>query len=88
MAEILIVDDDPMLCAALAEVLRSLGHAPDSARTLARGLEMAEAGSYEVVILDVRLPDGDGLEALPRFRSAPAAPEAGGRTPCKHRGRR
>ncbi|WP_028586636.1 sigma-54-dependent transcriptional regulator [Desulfocurvus vexinensis] len=75
MAEILIVDDDPMLCTALAEVLRALGHAPDSARTLARGLEMAEAGNYEVVILDVRLPDGDGLEALPRLRAAPGAPE-------------
>ncbi len=75
MATVLIVDDDPMLCTALSEVLRALGHAPDSARTLAKGLEMAEAGGYELVILDVRLPDGNGLDALGRFRGAPQSPE-------------
>ncbi|MBU1002616.1 MAG: sigma-54 dependent transcriptional regulator [Proteobacteria bacterium] len=75
MAKILIVDDDTMLVNALGQVLASMGHSTDGAATLAEGLEMARGNGYELVILDVRLPDGNGLEALPRFREGPGAPE-------------
>jgi len=75
MAHILIVDDDTMLLNALSQVLASMGHTTAGAATLAEGLDMARAGGFELVILDVRLPDGNGLEALPRFRESPGAPE-------------
>ncbi|BBD09210.1 sigma-54-dependent transcriptional regulator [Desulfovibrio ferrophilus] len=75
MANILIVDDDTMLVNALSQVLASMGHSADGATTLVEGLEMARGNGYELVILDVRLPDGNGLEALPRFREGPGAPE-------------
>jgi len=45
------------------------------AHRTAEGLEKALLGSFEVVFLDVMLPDGNGLEALPRIRQTPAEPE-------------
>ncbi|WP_028584075.1 sigma-54-dependent transcriptional regulator [Desulfogranum mediterraneum] len=75
MADILIVDDDEVLCSMLTGRLNDAGYSCRSATTLGRGLELAFAEGCEVVFLDVRLPDGNGLEYVHRFRAAPAAPE-------------
>ena len=75
MANVLIVDDDTMLVNALSHVLAAMGHSADGAHSLAQGLERASDNGYELIILDVRLPDGNGLEALPRFREGVQAPE-------------
>lgn len=75
MARILIVDDDPMLCTALEGVLSGMGHATDSAHTLASGLEAARKSGPEIIILDVGLPDGNGLAAIAEFRETSTAPE-------------
>lgn len=75
MAKVLIIDDDVQLCNALSMVITKMGHEPRSAHTLRRGVDMAVKGGFEVVILDIRLPDGNGLDALPSIKESPAAPE-------------
>ena len=75
MADILIVDDDKMLCSMLVKRLESVGHTVLCAYTLATGLQAVAEAAFDVVFLDVRLPDGNGLDALTHFSSAPSTPE-------------
>ena len=75
MADILIIDDDTALCQALEAVVEAMGHSHASAHTVASGLAAARAGDFQVIILDVWLPDGNGLDALPQLREMPSAPE-------------
>jgi len=75
MASILIVDDDDLMVSSLALMVRRLGHSAASAASLAEGLEMAGAQEFDVVFLDVRMPDGNGLEILPRLAGTAAEPE-------------
>ncbi len=75
MASILIIDDDTALCQALEAVVAVMGHSHASAHSVADGLAAARAGDFQVIILDVWLPDGNGLEALPQLRETPSAPE-------------
>jgi two-component system, NtrC family, response regulator len=75
MARILVVDDDVMLQEMLVGHLQRSGHQADCASTLAEGLEQVVAGEFDVVFLDVQLPDGDGLEYLADFKAAASSPE-------------
>jgi two-component system, NtrC family, response regulator len=75
MANILIIDDDPLICETIRNVVKRLGHEAACAYSLKEGLEMLGSRLIDVVFLDVRLPDGSGLEALPQFQSAPSLPE-------------
>lgn len=75
MANVLIIDDDVQLCKAVSMVVERMGHATDCAYTIAQGLEMAADADYDVVILDIRLPDGNGLDALPSFRDGRGTPQ-------------
>ncbi|KIX12765.1 sigma-54-dependent transcriptional regulator [Dethiosulfatarculus sandiegensis] len=75
MSEILIIDDDQAICDLLTERLSRLGHEASCATDLAGGLSAAQKGSYEVIFLDVCLPDGNGLMALPSLRNAQSCPE-------------
>jgi len=74
MSRILIVDDEPAIGWSLREVLADDGHAVEIAPSVAAGLATCREFLPEAMLLDVRLPDRDGLEALPEFRAAaPAA---------------
>jgi two-component system NtrC family response regulator len=75
MGNILIVDDDRALCTALEKVMARMGHTGRSAHSLEQGLRLARDQGPQVVVLDVWLPDGNGLEALSRFRESPSEPE-------------
>lgn len=75
MANILIVDDDKMLCQALSSVIESFGHKAEKAYTLGEGLDKSMASHFELVILDVWLPDGNGLYAMDQFKESPSQPE-------------
>ncbi|MGE4553247.1 MAG: sigma-54-dependent transcriptional regulator [Desulfovibrionaceae bacterium] len=75
MAQVLIIDDDVQLCKALGMVIASMGHRVDSANYLVQGLEMARQGRYDLVILDIGLPDGSGLDALPEIHDCRSRPE-------------
>lgn len=71
---ILIVEDTARLSALLAEALVKHGFASDCAPTLAAADEAIAAASYDAIVLDLGLPDGDGLNWLGRRRSAALPP--------------
>ncbi|MGD8387253.1 MAG: sigma-54 dependent transcriptional regulator [Desulfobacteraceae bacterium] len=75
MARVLIIDDEPPICRMLKEIVEDMGHSALCEATLEKGLRRCTAWPCDVVFLDVRLPDGDGLSAIPRFRSIPSEPE-------------
>lgn len=75
MAEVLIVDDDRMLCDMVSRKLRNLGHVATSASSLKEGLALAQGAVFDLVLLDVRLPDGSGLEEINTFKSLNSQPE-------------
>ena len=75
MAKILVIDDDTMMCELLCEMGRRMGHEGSYALTLKEGLAKALSEEFDVVFLDVRLPDGNGLDILPRIREASSMPE-------------
>lgn len=75
MNQILIVDDDPGVCLFMEEVMTSMGYAAAHARTLEKGLKKARSAPWDIIFLDVHLPDGSGLEAVSEFRKTPSAPE-------------
>ena len=74
-ARILIVDDDLILCSMLVEQLKRKEYETGSANTLTQGLLLAGEGGWDIILLDVQLPDGNGLEYLPKFISSPSYPE-------------
>lgn len=76
MATILIVDDDQMICDSLVRIFADMGHEVSYSLTLKDGLNKAGAKDFDVVFLDVRLPDGDGIKYLPVFQAGPGLPEA------------
>lgn len=74
MSRIAIVDDQPDICWALAKLVGRMGH---TALTLTSAEELLRQLSEEpcdLVILDVRLPGMDGLEALAKLRQLPQPP--------------
>lgn len=72
---ILIIEDEPEVASALAEVLAFEGHSPTVARTGSEGLEHIATGAPQAVFLDVRLPGTSGVEVLKRIRQRdPALP--------------
>jgi len=75
MAKILIIDDDQLMCQSLSLVAKRKGHEAFCAYTLGEGLKKATAGMFDVVFLDVRMPDGNGLDALPQLEKLASAPE-------------
>jgi two-component system OmpR family response regulator len=65
---VLVVEDDPLLSAGLARVLNRCGHAVDRASTGTQADNSLRSTPYELVVLDVGLPDVDGFEILRRLR--------------------
>ncbi len=75
MAKILIIDDDEMMCSTLSMLVERKNHQATSAMTLKDGIELATTANFDVVFLDVKMPDGNGLDALPTIESSPSNPE-------------
>jgi len=68
MAQVLIIDDDKIFASLLAEVVTEMGHLPMMTFNLRDGLKEAKAVNFQVILLDVNLPDGSGLTQMPRLR--------------------
>ncbi len=75
MANILIVDDDPLIRTLLIESLTPFDHSLMVAEMLSECLSIISTGKFDLVLLDVNLPDGSGLDALPDIRRAVSDPE-------------
>lgn len=66
---ILVVDDEPSILASLDAVLRDEGYAVDTVATGAEALSRIQRNRFDAVLLDVWLPDLEGIEVLRQLRS-------------------
>jgi DNA-binding response OmpR family regulator len=71
---VLVVDDDRKLCRLIKDYLEPLGYDVATANTGKEGLEKALSGKFDAVILDVMMPEMDGLEVLRRLRATSTIP--------------
>ena len=74
MTKILLVEDEEKLARFVELELKHEGYAVDKAFDGRVGLEMAEGGGYDLLLLDIMLPGLNGLEVLRRLRKSSAVP--------------
>jgi two-component system, NtrC family, response regulator len=75
VAKILVIDDELLIRTMLSEVIGSLGHEVVVKENLTEGLATAKETCFDVIYLDVLLPDGNGLESINDIRLASSCPE-------------
>jgi len=72
--KILLVEDDPDIMRANAQIFRSEGYSMVTAGSLAEALSRLDTNSPDVIILDLKLPDGNALDILPEIKKKTNAP--------------
>jgi signal transduction histidine kinase len=68
---ILLCEDEPDAAVALCEQLRQIGFATDVAYTASDAITLAAATQYRAILVDLLLPDGDGISLILRLRELP-----------------
>jgi DNA-binding response OmpR family regulator len=71
MPRLLLIDDDARLSAMVADYLRNAGFAIELAPTLSEGRRRLLLDSFDALVLDLMLPDGDGLDLTRELRADP-----------------
>ncbi len=71
---ILVVDDDAELCKLVSRFLGAEGYSVQTVQASRLGIERALSGDYDLVVLDVMLPELDGFEVLRRIRTKSSLP--------------
>ena len=67
---LLLVEDDELLRNSLHESLSQAGFAVDAPGSVLTADQLAQQEDYRLIVLDIGLPDGDGLQLLARWRDA------------------
>ena len=62
--KILVIDDELVICSGCRMILSELGHTIDTCNTCKEGLDAIRKLDYHLVLLDIKLPDSDGMEIL------------------------
>lgn len=75
MANILIVDDDKVICDWISNIINQMGHKPVCVHSLKDGLKKINSTPFDIVFLDVCLPDGNGLDIMPKIKATLHSPE-------------
>ncbi|MCD4742237.1 MAG: sigma-54 dependent transcriptional regulator [Desulfobacteraceae bacterium] len=75
MPKVLIIDDDLEICEILVKRFKRLDHEVKYSLTLGQGLDKIFSEDFDVVFLDVNLPDGNGMDAIESIREKIFAPE-------------
>jgi two-component system, NtrC family, response regulator len=75
MARVLIIDDDELFSEMLSDIIMRSGYDAFRASSIKKGLERALSELFDVVFLDIHLPDGNGLDILPDIRDTASSPE-------------
>ena len=75
MAKILVIDDEYVIGAFMSRVIGQMGHSVVYAENIKAGMEAVKEDNFDIVFLDVQLPDGNGLHQLPLLREIPSVPE-------------
>ena len=68
---ILVVDDDVLARMTAAQCVKQQGHTAGMAQGGAQALEMLQSDRYDLVLLDLMMPDVDGFEVLTRIKADP-----------------
>lgn len=71
MVQILFVDDDPTTLSMLNRIAQLAGHHAHTAQSGPKALEMAEALHPDLIVLDLMMPDMDGLSVLAELQARP-----------------
>ena len=66
---LLLIDDDARLTTMVGDYLRNAGYEIDIAGSLAAGRDRLRLGQYDALVLDLMLPDGDGLDLTRELRA-------------------
>src|SRR5262249_47630849 len=74
--KLLLVEDDAPLITAVTRGLRGAGYAVDTAGSAEEGVGLLRLNAYDIVVLDLGLPDVGGLPLLRRLRDPQIAPPA------------
>ena len=69
MSRVLVVDDEPAIGWSLKEMLSDEGHDVDLAANVGEALAATTRHAPDAILLDVRLPGRDGIEAIPDLRA-------------------
>lgn len=72
---ILIIDDQKNICDLFTTIIKKAGHTTLSAQTLQEGITIARKHDVAAILLDIRLPDGNGLEKITELKGMPSRPE-------------
>ncbi len=75
MIDILIIDDDKQICLLLSKIVKRLGHQSCFVHTIEEALKSCTADNWDLILLDLELPDGNGLSILPNLLKSPSSPE-------------
>lgn len=68
-SKLLLVDDVDINLEIAASYLEALGHVVETARNGRQALELAQSGAYDLILMDVQMPDLDGVEATRMLRA-------------------
>ncbi|GAB5094314.1 response regulator [Caballeronia sp. LP006] len=74
--QILVLDDDRDFAAGIASLIGKLGHQVQLAHDCGVARELAHAHTFDVILADVELPDGDGREMCEGLRAEGASHDA------------
>lgn len=74
MSKILLLEDDLSLINGLSFALKKAGYDLDIARTVQEALGIWQEGQYDLLVLDVTLPDGSGFEVCEKVRKISSVP--------------
>lgn len=72
--KILVVDDVPAMQVSIAAALEAAGHVVTLASSGSQALKRIEAETFDVIVTDIWMPDGDGLRLIKQLRERPQAP--------------
>ncbi len=68
MSQILIAEDEERIASFVAKGLRAAGYSPTAVRTGTEAIDLASTGEFDLLVLDLGLPDQDGFEVLSTIR--------------------
>ncbi|KJY83843.1 chemotaxis protein CheY [Vibrio galatheae] len=68
-AKVLLVEDNPVNCLVAEGFLASMNHVVDTAINGAQALALFKQSTYDLVLMDINLPDGNGVDLLAQFKA-------------------
>ena len=75
MTTVLVIDDDPSICLFFTELLTHMAFESETANTLKDAETKLDSRAFDLVLLDLELPDGNGLELMPKINKSSGNPE-------------